>query len=221
MKNTTLLLSGGPDSVTLGYYLKDQKIDVNAITFLHKPRGSNIDEVYSAEYFAKKLKISHKIVDVSFLVDLYGYNKNYKFSLGGAKDCIPNNLQQTPLSVHLMLMMASMYSISNNIFSLSWAIHQDDFIKIAENEFEKIKYFVTELISDEIGQPFEILTPFQKLHKQDIVKISNEFNIELDKTISCFDSIQNKPCGVCIKCIERENAFVNGEKYLIDLWQNK
>jgi len=220
MDKTTLLLSGGPDSVTLAYYLKEKKIDFNTLTFLHNPRGSNLDEVNSAKYHAKELGVKNTVFDASFLLPLYANKKQFKFSLGGAKDCIPNNMSQAPLSIHLMLFMASMHSISNDIHSLSWAIHQDDFLKVSEDDIEKVKFYITELIEQEISSSFRINTPFQKLHKQDIFRIAKELDLNVDKTISCFDSKNNVPCGNCIKCTERLNALSNSHLTLKEVWES-
>ena len=221
MKKTTLLLSGGPDSVTLAHILNQNYNVVHGITFLHNPMGSNFDEVNSAKYFASKLGLIHKIFDVSFLYELYKNDPNYKFSLGGAKDCIPNGLKQTPLSVHLMLNMAAMYSISNGIHSLNWGIHQDDFIGTTEKEIDKLIYLSSELISDELGKPFKILTPFKEYHKKDIIEKGNYMGINFDKTISCFVSENDNPCGKCIKCVERNIAFENSNLTLKSLWHEK
>ncbi len=218
MDKTTLLLSGGPDSVTLAYFLKEKKIDFDTLTFLHNPRGTNLDEVNSAKYHAEKLGVKNTVFDASFLLPLYSNKKQFKFSLGGAKDCIPNNMSQAPLSVHLMLFMASMHSISHDISSLSWAIHQDDFLKVSEDDIEKLKFYTTELIEQEIGGNFRINTPFQKYYKQDVFQLAKELGLSIDKTISCFDSKKNVPCGKCIKCTERNNALSNSKLTLKDVW---
>lgn len=221
MNETLLLLSGGPDSVTLAYHLKDQKRKFKGITFLHQPRGSNTDEVEAARFHAGKLGFEHEVIDVSMLVNVYRKNPVYKFSVGGAKDCIPDNYRQAPLSVHLMLMMAAMNAASQDIYSLSWAIHQDDFITITEKEFEKIKYLTCELISDEIGRAFEIETPFRKLYKQDIINLAGTLHVDIQHTVSCFSSFDNTPCGTCIKCVERRNALENNHLHLADVWHEK
>ncbi len=140
------------------------------------------------------------------MLELYGNNPAYKFSLGGAKDCIPNNLKQTPLSVHTMLLMASMYAVSNEIYSLSWAVHQDDLIKITENEIEKIKYLISELVSDEIGKQFFNINAISKTTQARYFCIKkNLWKINFNLTVSCFDSNNNIPCGKCINtCREGE-----------------
>jgi 7-cyano-7-deazaguanine synthase len=52
----------------------------------------------------------------------------------------------------------------------------------------------------------ELVSPFCKIRKEDIVKIGTELGVDYAHTYSCYkgDSIH---CGVCGTCTERKEAF--------------
>ncbi len=68
--------------------------------------------------------------------------------------------------------------------------------------FDKLE----EVISAGLGVKIEIETPFYGLHKEDILGKYRKY-IPLKLTLSCISPVKGKPCGRCIKCRERRDAF--------------
>ncbi len=56
-----------------------------------------------------------------------------------------------------------------------------------------------------LGGTVEILRPFDRLHKQDVLR--RGLGLPLDLTFSCLDPRDGLHCGACNKCAERRRAF--------------
>lgn len=56
-----------------------------------------------------------------------------------------------------------------------------------------------------MNAPFRIERPYLHLSKADVLKRGAGLPLEL--TFSCVNPVDNRPCGKCIKCGERQRAF--------------
>jgi len=62
------------------------------------------------------------------------------------------------------------------------------------------------LFAEGMGRTLEILTPFARLSKEEVVRIGNGLPLEL--SLSCVSPIDGQHCGDgCNKCAERQKAF--------------
>lgn len=60
------------------------------------------------------------------------------------------------------------------------------------------------------GRQLQIEAPFVGMSKAEVVKTGLELNVPYEMTWSCYEG-NDKPCGKCGTCIDRENAFrLNG-----------
>jgi 7-cyano-7-deazaguanine synthase len=63
-----------------------------------------------------------------------------------------------------------------------------------------------EAVLARLGQrQIEIVRPFGKLHKDEVMKLGRRCPLEL--TLSCIAPIHGVHCGRCNKCAERQAAF--------------
>jgi 7-cyano-7-deazaguanine synthase len=62
-------------------------------------------------------------------------------------------------------------------------------------------------LSQALGTPFEILRPFERLHKAAVMQLGA--NLPLELTFSCIDPRGQLHCGRCNKCAERKAAFAD------------
>ena len=69
MEKAVVILSGGPDSVTVAYWAKAQRYDVSAITFDYGQKAQH--EIEVAKEIAQGLGIKHRVVDLSNLSEIY------------------------------------------------------------------------------------------------------------------------------------------------------
>ena len=62
-----------------------------------------------------------------------------------------------------------------------------------------------------LRHPIEIATPFDAMHKEDVIRLGASLNVPLEMTLSCMNPIDRLPmplhCGRCSKCRERRDAF--------------
>ena len=55
----------------------------------------------------------------------------------------------------------------------------------------------------------DIVTPFSRLHKPDVVRLGVGLQVPLELTLSCMSPLAGQHCGVCSKCRERRDAFAD------------
>jgi len=86
MKKAIVVFSGGIDSISMCTYLK-KKYELYGISFLYGQKANQ--DLKKAKAFAKILRLKeHKIVNISFMKELYG-NTNV---LTDSKKNIPSNI---------------------------------------------------------------------------------------------------------------------------------
>jgi 7-cyano-7-deazaguanine synthase len=56
-----------------------------------------------------------------------------------------------------------------------------------------------------MGHAFEVVTPFARLTKADVLELGR--NLALEHTFSCIDPDDGRHCGRCNKCAERRTGF--------------
>jgi 7-cyano-7-deazaguanine synthase len=54
----------------------------------------------------------------------------------------------------------------------------------------------------------EIATPFSHLHKPDVIRLGVTLRVPFELTLSCMSPVRGRHCGLCSKCRERRDAFV-------------
>jgi len=62
-------------------------------------------------------------------------------------------------------------------------------------------------LSQGLGCPIEVIAPYSRVHKADI--ISRYQHLPLELTLTCMDVQEGVHCGQCNKCNERQQAFKN------------
>jgi 7-cyano-7-deazaguanine synthase len=60
-----------------------------------------------------------------------------------------------------------------------------------------------------LDHAIEIATPYSALHKVDVVRRGLELGVPLDLTLSCMNPQEDLHCGLCSKCRERHDAFID------------
>jgi 7-cyano-7-deazaguanine synthase len=59
-----------------------------------------------------------------------------------------------------------------------------------------------------LAHDIRIDTPFAEKEKSDVIKIGLELGVPLELTLSCMNPKDGLHCGVCSKCRERRDAFI-------------
>ena len=223
MKRAVIVFSGGVDSVCAVSYLKS-KYELYGITFSYGQKADN--EVAAAKFFAKKLGLKqHKIIDISFMKDLYG-NSNV---LTSSKRKIPSKFEYSivvPIRNAVFLSIASAWAFTLNASLVVYGAHTGDkyypdcrpnFAKKLETAFNQGEI---DGIESKLRKSIEIWSPYRKgLSKSDLLKSGMKIlGNSIFKTWSCYLN-KKYHCGVCESCNNRKIAFqkadiIDKTKYL-------
>ena len=208
MKKTVIILSGGLDSTTLAYYLKDKGHELYALTFNYGQKQK--EEISAALTITKQLKISHKIADISSVKDLL------KSALTKSDIKVPdghyaaNNMKSTvvPNRNMIMLSIAAGYASSIEAENIAFAAHGGDHFIYADCRPLFVDTLNQALIAsfyDDNVKPL-IIAPFSNFNKTDIVRIGHMLKVPFELTWSCYKG-GKKHCGRCGTDNERKEAF--------------
>ncbi|MFZ8908594.1 MAG: 7-cyano-7-deazaguanine synthase [Nitrosopumilaceae archaeon] len=211
MRKAVIVFSGGVDSVCVASYLKS-KYELYGISFSYGQKANR--EIIAAKSFAKKLGLKkHKIVDISFMKQLYG-NSNV---LTSSKKKIPSKFDYSivvPIRNAVFLSIASAWAFTLNAKLVAYGAHTGDknypdcrpsFAKKLESSFNEGEI---DGIAKGLREKIEIWSPYKGgLSKSDLLKIGYKaIGDRIFKTWSCYSSGKNH-CGTCESCNNRKIAF--------------
>ena len=112
------------------------------------------------------------------------------------------------------------YLIGRNVMLLSKAaiycaqhdVHRIVLATLSNNPFPDATpaFFaaIGRAVSLGLNHEIEIATPFSTLEKSDVVRRGVELGVELGLTLSCMNPKAGRHCGLCSKCRERRDAFL-------------
>lgn len=197
-----VILSGGPDSVTVAYWAKAQGYDVTAITFDYGQKAQH--EIEIAAEIAAGLGIEHKIVDLSNLSEIYmGVTSLVDKDIDITSEFTDPIIVPFRNGVFMAVTVAYADGVgANHIF---YGAHGSDepFYPDCRREFYEAFQKAAQLGTE---KPIEIKSPFSDVYKSGIIKAAVELGVPLEKTWSCY---LNGPvhCGACESCHNRQKAF--------------
>lgn len=199
IKKAVMVLSWWIDSTTLLYRLVKEWYEVYPICFIYWQ--NHLKEVKYAEQTCKKLWLTLKIIDLSFLKMLLKSDlTEWKVSNDLKSLAVPNRNM-------IFISIAVWYAESIGaekvwywIYSWWEEEHQPDCRKEFVNKLNEVVK-----ISD--WTYTELYTPYLDYSKEEIIKewISNGVDYSLTRT--CY-KWWDTPCRECISCKEREEAFM-------------
>ena len=202
-----LLLSGGPDSTTLAYWLAKEGFEIETLTFEFGEREGEADRI-AAQRVVSDLKTHHRHVNMhGALQQLYQTEGPIHTLRDPDKDsCIVS------FGAGYALSLAISAAQEAGIARLYYGVHVEDF-SFRENTPE---FFASLSRAASIywGKPFEICTPFLQMTKDEIVKLGNSLEVPWEHTWSCTTNSQTH-CGECVSCRARRQSFSNAS--VVDL----
>ncbi len=211
MKKAVVVYSGGIDSVCVACYLKS-KYELYGISFSYGQKANR--EIIAAKSFAKKLGLKkHKIVDISFMKQLYGDSN----VLTSSKRKIPSKFDYSivvPIRNAVFLSIASAWAFTLNVSLVAYGAHTGDknypdcrpiFAKKLESSFNQGEI---DGIKTGLRKNIKIWSPYKEgLSKSDLIKVGYKtIGESIFKTWSCYSSGRYH-CGFCESCNNRKIAF--------------
>lgn len=202
-KKGIIILSGGLDSTTLLYYLKERGWALSALTFNYGQQ--HFKEIFYAKQTCEKLGISWQQI---LLHDIF---KNFKSALLDGKipdkDYSVDTQKATVVPNRNMIMLSIAIGLAetNKIKHVFYAAHKNDRAVYPDCRRE----FVNALCkASELGtySKVRVEAPFNFFTKAEIVKTGKGLDVPFEHTWSCYKGM-DKACGVCGTCRERLKAF--------------
>lgn len=204
IEKVVCILSGGMDSTTLLYYLKDIN-DVYVLSFDYGQRHKK--ELEYAQKTTQKLGLNHKIINLNSINELLkgsALTDNIAVPEGHYED-ESMKLTVVPNRNMIMLAIATGYAVSIGATKVFCGVHSGDHAIYPDCRPEFIdKLSEVTKIANYI--PVVIEAPFRNLTKKEIAVIGKELNVPYEDSWTCYKGLE-KPCGKCGACQERIEAM--------------
>ena len=203
-----VVLSGGLDSTVVLYdaVAGNSTEAVKAISFNYGQR--HVRELVSAAAIADRLGVEHKITDLTSLSDLLGasslVNSTMEIPEGNYTD---ESMKSTvvPNRNMILLSIAAAWAISEKFDAVVYGAHAGDHTIYPDCRDEFVESFARTLKLADWHQ-VEVLRPFVKRTKGDIVRRGAELGVPFELSWSCYKGGEFH-CGVCGTCVESREAF--------------
>jgi 7-cyano-7-deazaguanine synthase len=197
-----VILSGGPDSVTLAYKAKSEGYEVYAITFDYGQIAKK--EIECAKKIVEKLGIDQKIVDLSSLNDVFGSST----ALMDENIPMPSKFEPSvivPFRNAIFLSVAVAYADAVGASKVLYGAQGSDapFYPDCRKEFFKAFQNAARKGTD---SQIEIDAPFHTMKKFEIIKLGAKLGVPYEITWSCYLN-NERQCGVCESCRNRRRGF--------------
>ncbi len=202
MEKAVVILSGGPDSVTVAYWAKKQGYEVSALTFNYGQKAQI--EIERAGIISSELGIEHKVVDLSSLSTVYQ----------GVTSLVDNEIEVSssfsdpiivPFRNGVFMAVSVAYADSVGADKIFYGAHGSDeeFYPDCRREFYEAFQEAARLGTE---KPLIIQSPYSGLKKSELLVEAHKLGVPLGKTWSCYlnGSIH---CGGCESCNNRKKAF--------------
>lgn len=203
---TVVILSGGMDSTTMLYKLKDEGRELQAISFDYGQRHKL--ELTRAAKTCNKLKIPHKIIDVSFLKELISNSALTNDSIDVPEGHYADeNMKNTvvPNRNMIMLSIAIGYAVNLGFDSVAIGVHAGDHA-IYPDCRPLFVHFMNDVAQIANYEAITVEAPFLEMDKGDIAKLGKKLGVDYSSTLTCYKG-KAVPCGKCGACVERKEAF--------------
>ncbi|MCX8514557.1 MAG: 7-cyano-7-deazaguanine synthase QueC [Pseudomonadota bacterium] len=208
-----LILSGGLDSSTLGYYLKANNYsELICLTFDYGQK--HIKEINSAKIIAEKLNAEHRLIELSLLKPIL---KGSNSSLTNAAVAVPHgaytkeNMASTvvPNRNAMMLTLAWTIACVEEADVLAYGAHAGDHYIYPDTRpdfFTAINNALRLGTEDLNAKNLNLIAPFINKTKSEIVTIGANLNVPFALTWTCYEG-GDIHCGLCGACHGRKDAF--------------
>jgi 7-cyano-7-deazaguanine synthase len=223
-KKAVVLLSGGLDSSTLAYYVKNMGYDLYPISFDYGQKSRR--ELDASRKIGRLLGVKdHKFIKIDLKsiggsaltsdidVPKTGDLDNKRQEISDKKD-IPITYVPARNTIFLSIALAYAEVIDADVIfyganCIDYSGYPDcrpEFIEAFNN---LAKWGTKKGVE---GKTIEIEAPFLFYNKKDIVKTALNLGVPIEETWSCYDD-GDEPCGRCDSCIIRQKAIdeVNAE----------
>ncbi len=209
-EKAVVIASGGIDSSTLLFKTVNEKYETYAITFIYGQKHKK--EIDCAKWMCERLKVFHKIIDLSALKEILAGSAITDPSVAIPE--VPADVSQydtlkttiVPNRNSIFLSIAIGYAASIRANCVFFGAHHSDRGVYPDCRAEFVEAFQSAERLANDNPDLTIRAPFAHMDKSDIVKLGTELGVPYQKTWSCYKG-RELHCGVCSSCRERKRAF--------------
>ena len=205
-RKSVVVFSGGLDSTTLIYHLRAEGHLIWALSVNYGQRHSR--ELEAARHIAKSLGIEHRILDLAGLASLLGNNALTDHTVAvphGEYSSKTIPVTTVPNRNMILLAIATGWAVAAQCDSVAFGAHAGEYTPYpdCQPQFAAAMNAATHVCND---TPIEVLSPFVRWSKADIVRRGTELGVPFQLTWSCYEGGE-LPCGNCATCVDRLQAF--------------
>ena len=204
---TTVLLSGGMDSVTALYHAAAEHEVTDALSFDYGSKH-NHREIPFARHHAEKLGVRHTVIPLHFIAEHFA--SDLLQSGGDIPDghYEEDSMKRTvvPFRNGIMLSVAAGFAESRGAEALVIAAHAGDHA-IYPDCREAFMLAMGDAIRLGTYAGIAVLRPFIALTKSQIAARGAALGVDFAQTWSCYKG-GDIHCGTCGTCVERSEAFL-------------
>lgn len=212
-----VLASGGLDSTTALALAVDKHGKDNVIALTISYGQKHDKEIQSAIKVAEYYGVEHLFLD---LTKIFQYSdcsllkhsdeaipeKSYAEQIEETKGDTPVSTY-VPFRNGLFLSSAASIAISKECNVIYYGAHSDDAAGFAYPDCSQdFVDYMNKAIYEGSGHQLKLEAPFATFTKKDIVRMGIELRVPYELTWSCYEG-NDKPCGKCGTCIDRQAAF--------------
>lgn len=216
MRKCVIPISGGIDSSTILYYVRNtlKKFDeIHTLTFDYKQRHDR--EIASAIDMVLGQVTSHKVVDLSFIKDLFTTSAltNDDIDVAKTADVLgdPQTVNYVPNRNMIMLSICSGYAESigaDTVYHGAALVDSEAGFWDGTHEFlDSINHINSLNRRDRVT----IEAPLINLSKAEIIKQGIQSGVDFSKTWTCYEG-GKAACGRCTACSSRIKGFIDNKK---------
>ena len=209
-QKAVVIVSGGIDSSTLLFKTVNENYETYALTFIYGQK--HWKEIESAKLICEHLRVSHKILDLSVLKEIF--TGSALTDSGVAIPEVPADVSHydtlkatiVPNRNSIFLSVAIGYAVSTGANRIFFGAHHSDrgIYPDCRPEFVEAFEAAERLATD--SPDLIVDAPFAHMDKSDIVRLGSKLGVPYQKTWSCYRG-DELHCGVCSSCRERKRGF--------------
>ena len=212
-----VLFSGGVDSTTALALAINQYGHENVVALSISYGRKHDKEIQAANQIAKYYQVEHIFLDLAKIFEYSDCSLLNHSSKEIPHETYAKQLSKTdgkpvttyvPFRNGLFLSSAASIALSKNCNLIYYGAHKDDAAGNAYPDCSEIfNNAMNQAIYEGSGHQLQIEAPFVNKSKADIVKIGLDLNVPYHLTWSCYEG-NDKPCGKCGTCLDRQEAFL-------------
>ena len=218
MKNAIILCSGGLDSVTTAYYIKDKYKKLKFLFFDYKQRAIK-EEEFCCREIAKRLNGEFIKINLNWLGEISTamLNKEGEIKETTEKD-LENNKEilnwwvpcrNSVFLINALAFAESEFLKNNKKYDIIIGLKNEgrEHFKDTTPEFlAKMNELAKEATND--GN-YKIIAPLIEMDKTEVTKLGEKLKVPFELTYSCYIESDKKliHCGKCLNCMLRKKGF--------------